>query len=146
MTTSESWWMRWFHFCIILHVQTRKWCVKVLMKLLIFLERFKTFHLLKWSLQVSFKSLWKWWCPIWLVLPLAWDALPSIHWGTWFCFLLCHMKASWNRICRVELDRCEDHQEWKASQYYWWIIGKKGHFVHIHKAGGGSTTEKFGLI
>ncbi len=46
-------------------------------------------------------------------------------------------KASWDRICRVILERCEDHQEWQEGKYWWWIPDEKGYFVHICKAEGG---------
>ncbi len=96
--TSGRWWMRRFCSSIMLHVPTKKCWIKVLMTLLIFLERIQTIHIDNWSLQPLLKLLWKWQCPLWSILHMAWDEFATFHWGSCICCLSNHLQASRNRI------------------------------------------------
>ncbi len=99
-----------------------------------FLERIEPLHLQNWPIQLMNKLIWTWWCSLWTILPVAWNAFPSFHWSSWLCCLSSHLKATRNRVCRELLEQCQDLEESKVNKCLLQIFGEKDHFMHIHKA------------
>ncbi len=103
--------------------------IKVLIKWLIFFGKTSNISLTELVLTVIVQVALKMIMPSLVDLNFGMRCIFLITFiGTRFCCLSNHIKTSWNMICRVALEWCEEYQEREIGKYWQWIIRDKGHF------------------